>query len=169
MREPILVEAGGEQNVNQIIETIVRDGYVVAQEYLEAAKEGDVRLFVMNGQPLEVDGHHAAFRRVNESKDVRSNMHAGGEARPVKVTDEMKRLVEIVKPKLIADGMFLVGLDIVGEKIMEVNVFSPGGLGSASHIEEVDFAAAVIESLEHKVAIRAAYGPSLSNSALATL
>jgi glutathione synthase len=164
-----LVEAGGEQNVNQIIETIVRDGYVVAQEYLEAAKDGDVRLFVMNGRPLEVDGHFAAFRRVNESTDVRSNMHAGGEARAVKVTEEMIRLVEIVKPKLIADGMFLVGLDIVGEKIMEVNVFSPGGLGSASDLEEVDFATEVVRSLEHKVEIRAAYGPSLSNSALATL
>lgn len=164
-----LVESGGEQNVNQIIETIVRDGYVVAQEYLEAAGEGDVRMFVMNGAPLTVDGRVAAFRRVNASDDVRSNMHVGGEAQAVKVTDQMLRLVDMVKPKLIADGMFLVGLDIVGDKLMEVNVFSPGGLGSAGDLEEIDFASAVIESLEHKVAIREAYGPSLTNVALATL
>ncbi len=164
-----LVEQGGEQNVNQIIETIVRDGYVVVQEYLDEAENGDIRMFVMNGSALTVDGRYAAFRRVNKEKDVRSNMHVGGEAKAVKVTDEMLRLVEMVKPKLIADGMFLVGLDIVGTKLMEVNVFSPGGLGSAGKLEEVDFAAAVVEALEHKVGIREAYGPAIPNVALATL
>jgi glutathione synthase len=126
-------------------------------------------MFVMNGEPLRVGDHYAAFRRVNKTSDVRSNMHAGGEAEAVKVTDEMLRLVDTVKPKLLADGMFLVGLDIVGDKLMEVNVFSPGGLGSAGALEETDFAAAVIEALEHKVALRDAYGHTLSNAALATL
>ncbi|CAN5850940.1 glutathione synthase [soil metagenome] len=164
-----LVGGDGEANVNQIIETISRDGYVVAQEYLEAAEEGDVRMFVMNGEPLEHEGKYAAFRRVNESSDVRSNMHAGGEALAVKVTDEMLRLVSIVKPKLIKDGMFLVGLDIVGDKLMEVNVFSPGGLGSAGHYAEVNFADSVIAALEHKCEVRAAYGRTITNVALGTL
>ena len=164
-----LVDQGGKLNVNQIIETLMRDGYVVAQEYLEAAEDGDVRLFVMNGSPLEVDGRYAAFRRVNETDDVRSNMHVGGEAKPVKITPEMLQLVEMVKPKLVQDGMFLVGLDIVGGKLMEVNVFSPGGLGSAGDIEEVDFASAVVEALEHKIVLRDAYGQSMPNVALATL
>ena len=164
-----LVDRGGKLNVNQIVETLMRDGYVVAQEYLEAAEDGDVRLFVMNGAPLEVDGQHAAFRRVNENEDVRSNMSAGGEAKPVKMTEEMLKLVEMVRPKLVQDGMFLVGLDIVGDKLMEVNVFSPGGLGSAGDIEEVDFASAVIEALERKIMLRDAYGDSLPNVALATV
>ncbi len=164
-----LVDEGGEQNVNQIIETIVRDGYVVAQEYLEAAKDGDVRMFVMNGEPLRVNGEYAAFRRVNNGGDVRSNMHVGGEAKKAKITDGMLGLVEMVKPKLVKDGMFLVGLDIVGEVIMEVNVFSPGGLGSAGHLHDTDFAAAIIDALEHKVVLRDAYGASLPNVTLATL
>ena len=46
----------------------------------------------------------------------------------------------MVRPKLVADGMFLVGLDIVGDKLMEVNVFSPGGLGSCQSCTSVDFA-----------------------------
>jgi glutathione synthase len=158
-----------DQNVNQMIETLIRDGYIVAQEYLKDAKEGDVRLFVMNGEPLVVDGHYAAFRRVPPDSDVRSNMHVGGEAVAAKVTDKMLALVEMVKPKLIQDGMFLAGLDIVGNKLMEVNVFSPGGLGSAGKTTEIDFARPVIEALEHKVALRAAYGPSLPNVTLATL
>ena len=125
-----LVNSKESPNLNQIIEAIGRDGYVVTQEYLPEAKDGDVRMFVMNGRPLEVDGQIAAFRRVSTSDEVRSNMSTGGKAQKVKVTDEMLEMVEAVRPKLIADGMFLVGIDIVGDKLMEVNVFSPGGFGS---------------------------------------
>ena len=96
-------------------------------------------------------------------------MHVGGEAKAVKVTDAMLTVVEMVKPKLVADGMFLVGLDMVGGKLMEVNVFSPGGLGSAGHLNEMDFARPVIEALERKVQLRTAYGSSLPNVILATL
>jgi glutathione synthase len=157
------------ENLNQIIETITRDGFVVAQEYLPGADRGDVRLFVMNGEALQVDGKFAAIRRRNDTEDPRSNMHAGGKAKPVAVTDEMLRLVELTRPKLVADGMFLVGLDIIGPKLMEVNVFSPGGIGSASELHDVDFADAVVEAIEEKVRVRGAYGPSLGNVTLATL
>jgi glutathione synthase len=47
--------------------------------------------------------------------------------------------------------MFLVGLDILGNKLLEINVFSPGGLGTAASLEGLDFTAAVIEGLEKKV------------------
>lgn len=162
---------GGDDsvNVNQIIETITRDGYVVAQEYLEEAEDGDVRMFVMNGYPLEVDGKYAAFRRVNESGDPRSNMHAGGKAKPAKVDDTILHLVETVRPKLINDGMFLVGLDVVGHKLMEVNVFSPGGIGSVSSLHEMDFTLPIVEALERKVALHESYRRTLTNVALATL
>jgi glutathione synthase len=164
-----LIDGKKGQNLNQIIETIVRDGFVVVQEYLADGEKGDVRLFVMNGRPLEVDGKIAAFRRVNEDDDVRSNMHVGGKAVKVKVTEAMLEVVRLARPKLIKDGMFLVGLDIVGDKLMEANVFSPGGLGSAKALYEVDFAATVIEALEQKMLLRASYGPSLANVALATM
>ena len=107
-------------------------------------------MFMLDGEPLEHEGTYAAFRRVNAGADLRSNMHVGGTAEPVEVTDEMLALAKLARPKLVADGMFLVGLDIVGDKLMEVNVFSPGGLGSAQRLYDVDFADLVIESLEHK-------------------
>ena len=163
-----LVSGKESPNLNQMIEALSRDGYIVVQEYLAAGKDGDTRLFVMNGQPLERDGQYAAFRRVNESTDMRSNMHAGGEAHPAKVTDEMLHMVDLVRPKLLHDGMFLVGLDIVGNKLMEVNVFSPGGLGSSQQLYEVDFTQPVIEALERKVELRSSY-PNLDNARLATL
>jgi glutathione synthase len=156
-------------NLKQIIEAISRDGYVVAQEFLTEAGAGDVRLFVMNGRPLAGGGHYAAFRRRNKGPDLRSNMSVGGKATRAKITDEMLHLVDIVQPKLMRDGMFLVGLDIVGDKLMEVNVFSPGGLGSCEELYGVNFADVVIQDLERKVDLRQNYGAVLSNQRLATI
>lgn len=163
-----LVNTDESPNLNQIIEAIARDGYVVTQEYLEEAKNGDVRMFVMNGKPLMVNGKYAAFRRKSSGSDMRSNMSAGGKALAVKVTDEMLAMVDVVRPKLVADGMFLVGLDIVGDKLMEVNVFSPGGLGSCQSLYEENFSVAIIEDLERKLDIRR-HNPGIGNVDLATL
>lgn len=164
-----LVNSAESPNLSQIIEAIARDGYVVAQEYLPAATDGDVRMFVMNGRPLEVGGRIAAFRRRSGSDDLRSNMSAGGKAHSVAITDEMLALVDTVQPKLVADGMFLVGLDIVGDKLMEVNVFSPGGLGSCQALYGHDYAKPIIHDLERKVGIRAHYREEMTNIRLATI
>lgn len=164
-----LVNSDESPNTSQIVEAIGRDGYIVTQEYLPDAKDGDVRMFVMNGEPLTVDGQIAAFRRRSSGSDMRSNVSAGGKIVPAEVTDTMLELVDAVRPKLIADGMFLVGLDIVGDKLMEVNVFTPGGVGSAQTLYEKNFAEAIIADLERKVAIRRHYPEGIANSTLATL
>jgi glutathione synthase len=164
-----LVSSDESPNLNQMIEAISRDGYIVAQEVLPDASDGDVRLFVLNGEPLVRDGHHAAFRRVNRSADHRSNMSVGGKAQKVDVTDRMLEIVEIVRPKLVTDGMFLVGLDILGDKLMEVNVFSPGGLHTCNKLYDTDFETTLIEALEYKIGLRRHYRTALTNVALATL
>jgi glutathione synthase len=165
-----LVNPDDIANLNQMIDAISRDGYVVAQEYLPAAAEGDIRLFVMNGEPLQHKGKYAAFRRVSTSGDLRSNLHAGGKLARAQIDDTVLRVAETVRPKLIQDGMFLVGLDIVGDKLMEVNVFSPGGLGSAQKLERgTDFTQAVIHALERKVQYRAYRQGRLDNLTLATI
>jgi glutathione synthase len=156
-------------NLNQMIEAVNRDGYVIAQEYLPEAAEGDMRLFVMNGAPLKYKGKIAAFRRLRSEDDIRSNIHAGGKKSQADVDDRALRIVEIVRPKLVADGMFLVGLDIVGDKLMEINVFSPGGLGSAQSFEGVNFSAAVIMALERKVQYMGFYQRNFNNVDMATL
>lgn len=109
-----LVDSENLGNLNQMIEAVSRDGYVVAQEYLEAAAEGDTRLFMMNGQPLRYKNRYAAFRRLRSGDDIRSNIHAGGEKAKAVIDDVALNIAEIVRPKLVEDGMFLVGLDIVG-------------------------------------------------------
>lgn len=165
----VFLVKGDLSNLNQIIDAILRDSYVVAQEYLPAASVGDLRLMLMNGVPLIAGGKYAAFRRVNVGGDLRSNIHAGGEAQPAEVNDNILAIASLVGPKLIQDGMFLVGLDIAGDKLIEVNVFSPGGLYSMEQFEGVSFSDVVISSLEAKVAIRRRYPNDFTNAQIATM
>ena len=112
---------------------------------------------------------YAALRRVPAKGDLRSNIHASGTAETVEVTDDVIALAEMMRPKLVEDGMFLVGLDIVGDKILEVNVFSPGGLAHIRDLAKVDFTDTIIESIEKKVSMQQASAGMLSNRLLATL
>ncbi|NIL97592.1 MAG: glutathione synthase [Planctomycetales bacterium] len=164
-----LVRPSDIPNLNQMIDAVSRDGFVIAQEYLPAAEQGDLRLFVMNGRPLRVGRKYAAFRRVRSGGDLRSNIHAGGTKAAAEVDSKILHIAEVVRPKLVQDGMFLVGLDIVGDKLMEINVFSPGGLGSAQLFEKVNFAATVIESIERKVQYMQYYGRNFDNVDMCTL
>jgi glutathione synthase len=164
-----LVRPEDASNLNQMIEAVSRDGYVIAQEYLPDAARGDTRLFLMNGLPFRHKGKYAAFRRVRTGGDMRSNIHAGGKLAKAEITDTHLRIAEVVRPKLVQDGMFLVGLDIVGDKLMEINVFSPGGLGSARNFEKVDFARTVIHALERKVDYMTFYRRNFDNVEVATL
>lgn len=164
-----LVREDESANLNQMIEAVSRHGYVVAQEYVPAAAEGDVRLFLLNGRPLTVKGKIAAFRRVGAEGDLRSNMTAGGRAVAADVTDDQLAAAELVRPRLVRDGMFLVGLDLVGDKLLEVNVFSPGGLHSAQKTKKVDFLGAVIDAIEAKVEAHRHNPGTFVNRELATL
>lgn len=164
-----LVRKGEHGNLNQMIDAIAKTGYVIAQEYLPAAAEGDTRLFVMNGNPLRYKGKYAAFRRLRSGEDIRSNIHAGGKKAEAAIDETALRIAEIVRPKLVEDGMFLVGLDIVGDKLMEINVFSPGGLGSAQTFEGVNFAHGVLDALERKVQYMGYYRRNFNNVDMATL
>ena len=164
-----VVRPGDLPNLSEMIRAVSRDGYIVAQEFLPAALEGDTRVFLMNGVPLQLRGKYGAFRRIQASGDIRSNIHAGGKLAKAEMTDSITRIVEIVRPRLVEDGMFLVGLDIVGDKVIEINVFTPGGLGSAHKFEKVDFTGVVIDALERKVDYVRHYQRRFSNVDLATL
>ena len=163
-----MVKSAKDENLNQIIEALSKEGYIIAQTYLAEAKQGDIRLFLMNGRPLERDGKFAAVKRVPSGGDIRSNMHAKGEAEKVDVTEDHLRVAELVRPKLVRDGMFFVGLDIVGDKILEINVFSPGALMSASDTQGTAFAETIIDAIERKVEIRDSALRRFDNSELAT-
>ena len=162
-----LVNEDTGPNLNQIIEATVRDGYAIVQEYLPKAADGDLRLLTLNGKPLQVDGVYACFKRYNDSGDARSNISAGGKFQMAEPDAEALSLAEAVSPKLIKDGMYLTGLDIVGNKMMEINVDTPGGITMAEDLTGKDFSGAIIADFEHKVKMKNFYGARLTAAELA--
>ena len=164
-----VVKDGDASNLNQMIEAVIRDGYAIAQEYLPGAAEGDLRLLTLNGRPLQVEGQYACFRRYNDSGDARSNISAGGKIELAQPDADALRMAEAVAPKLIRDGMYFAGLDIVGDKLMEVNVDTPGGINMAEELTGVDFSSHIIADMARKVRLREQYGRILSNAELAVL
>ena len=149
-----IINEENRENLSQIVEAVIRDGYAIVQEYLPAAKQGDLRMITLNGKPLEVDGTYACLHRFSQSEDHRSNISAGGGVEMVSPGPEALAIAEIVGPKLIDDGMYLTGLDIAGDKMMEVNVDTPGGINYMEDLSGVDFSGAVLNDLERKVRLR---------------
>lgn len=155
-RNVFLATNDNRANLDRILGVLSRDGFAVAQEYLPAAEEGDTRLFLLDGEPIVQDGKYAVVRRARSTDDIRSNVHAGGEPRRAQMTDALHRIAECVAPKLRADGMFFVGLDVAGDKLLEINVFSPGGLHALRELEGVDFTRSVAHAIEGRMADRRA-------------
>jgi glutathione synthase len=168
-RNVFLLRPEDMPNANQMIESVSRDGYVIAQEYLPDAVKGDTRLFLLNGEPLFYKGKYAALQRVRSDGDMRSNMTAGATAESAVINDDILQLVETIRPQLRHDGMFFVGLDIVGNKLMEINVFSPGGIESAEDFSGVKFSQLIINDIERKLDHRRSTDRHISNKELAVL
>lgn len=168
-RSVFMVNKDNSKNLNQMIEAIGKGGYIVAQEFIPESEEGDTRVFLANGKLLQHKGKIAAVKRKTASNDIRSNLHAGGKAQPATVNSQIMEIAEIVRPILIRDGMFFVGLDIIGTKLIEVNVFSPGGLLSAGKFSKYDYSEDLIQMLEHKIYLKKLYDGKISNCELATL
>ncbi len=87
---------------------------------------------------------------------------------PDGLTPEIEHIINITAPKLIRDGLFLVGLDVVDDKLIEINVLSPGGLEAFPELDLPDFSRTLIEAIERKVRYREIY-PTTPNEVLATM
>jgi glutathione synthase len=144
----MLERTGSRANTKQIIDVVLRQGYAMVQEFVAGAERGDVRVTVVAGEILEVDGRAAAVARVPDPQDFRSNLHAGGRAEAVEVTASIREAVARIAPHLQREGLVHVGVDFVGDRILELNVFSPGGLHPSERLYGRDFSSAVIEAFE---------------------
>ncbi len=158
-----------EKNLNQIIETLSGEGYIIAQEFLPGVKDGDVRVLLMNGKVMEKDGKIGVIRRISSEGEFRSNISQGATTEISPLTDDMKKIVEVVAPKLIRDGLFFVGLDIVKDKLIEINVLSPGGMDRFPDVGLSDFSDVVVKAIERKLEYKKHYGNKISNRELATM
>ncbi|MCA9606425.1 MAG: hypothetical protein KC619_12555 [Myxococcales bacterium] len=143
---------GGSPNLSALIEVLTDEGYVIAQDYLRRAVEGDRRVIVVDGKPLEVDGVPCAVRRVPHTGEFRSNVHLGGTPMKAEASPAVIRAAGAIAEILSTHGIWMAGIDLVGTKAVEINVRSPGGIIDAAGFEGVDFIGAIIDSLERHVA-----------------
>jgi len=119
---------------------------IMVQEYLYGVQRGgDVRILLLNGEIL------GAMRRQPRDGDFRTNIHAGARAYKHDLTPPEKRICETIKERLIQDGLYFVGVDIIGDKLVEINCLSPGGIPRINRLNNVRLEAKVIDFIEQKV------------------
>jgi glutathione synthase len=120
----VVVLSAGDRNVRSMVDIMTLEGKRLAmvQEYQPAIRQGDKRVLLLDGEPL------GAILRVPREDDVRANIHAGGQVVACDLTPREQKLVSSVAPKLREYGLWFVGLDLIGEKLIEVNVTSPTGI-----------------------------------------
>lgn len=143
-----LVPKGDDGRLAHVASELLADGPVVAQGYIPEAPEGDTRVLMLEGAPIRVDGQVAAVRRVPAAGEFRSNVHLGGKAAQAVWDERLQRVADVVGPVLADRGIFLAGLDVVGSRVVEVNVFAPGGFLNAAQFNGVDFLQPVLDALE---------------------
>ena len=154
-RNVFMIEDAGETNLSQITEAVLQDGYAIVQEFVDGGEDGDARIFLLEGRILERDGKQAAFRRVPTGNDPRANISTGGRSVPLEIGDAERGIIEAMSEKLVADGMFFVGIDVIGDKVVEINAESPGGMQSVERLYDIDVGPTVIDALERRTFRRA--------------
>jgi glutathione synthase len=132
-------------------EAVLQDGYAIVQEFVDGGEDGDARIFLLEGQILERDGKPAAFRRVPTGNDPRANISKGGRSAPLEIGAVERGIVEAMSEKLVADGMYFVGIDVIGDKVVEINAESPGGMQSVERLYDIDVCPTIIEALERRI------------------
>ena len=116
----------------------------IAQEYLPSVRAGDKRIILIDGEPV------GAINRVPAETDARSNMHAGGRAEHSELTPREQEICARIGPSLKQRGFILVGIDIIGDLMTEINVTSPTGLREIKNFGGPDVAALFWDAVESK-------------------
>ncbi|CAM3585616.1 glutathione synthase [Parendozoicomonas haliclonae] len=150
----IVVEKSARANLRSLLDFYIggQEGtggnYVILQDYVEGAELGDVRILMLNGEPI------GAMRRVPAKGDVRSNVHAGGTVVKHMLSKEEKELCRQIGPKLVRDGLYFAGIDVIGGKLIEVNVMSPGGITRINRLNRVKLQKPVVDFIEGVIRAR---------------
>lgn len=128
--EGILFLEPGDRNFNSLVEISTQQGTVpiMAQTYLPDAKLGDKRIILLDGEPI------GTVNRVPTGEDFRGNMAVGGRAEAAPLTDRDRQICAQVAPALKRDGLYFVGIDVIGGYLTEVNVTSPTGIREADRL-----------------------------------
>ncbi|MBI2898224.1 MAG: glutathione synthase [Deltaproteobacteria bacterium] len=137
-----------DRNLNALLEASTDEGRRLAmlQEYLPEVREGDRRILLLDGEPL------GAILRVPLAGETRSNIHVGGRVERHALTARDLEICRTVAPRLRADGLYFVGLDVIGSRLTEVNVTSPTGIQELDRLDGHDATGRTVSWLEQRVA-----------------
>ena len=137
----------GDKNANVTLETVSQfwTKEVILQKYIPAAQNGDKRILLLNGEPL------GAVLRVHAKDDHRNNFFAGGKPAKTTITPNDRKIVNILKPHLKKLGLYFVGIDIIGNYLIEVNVTSPTCLREMNYLYGKNLENQVISFIERLV------------------
>lgn len=143
--EGILFVNAGDRNLNSLVEISTRQGQepIMLQNYLPEAKYGDKRIILLNGEPI------GAVNRVPTGKEFRGNMAVGGRVEKAEITSRDLEICQAVKSRLQADGLYFVGLDVIGGYLTEINVTSPTGIREIDRLNNTSLGQQVIQWLEN--------------------
>jgi glutathione synthase len=139
-----LLEA--DRNLSSLLEMfgqMFREAYIV-QRYLKEVRAGDKRIMLIDGEPV------GAINRVPAEHDSRSNMHVGGRAEPIGMTEREREICARIGPSLKERGFLLVGIDVIGDYLTEINVTSPTGIREVKRFGGLDIAALFWDAVEEK-------------------
>ena len=142
--EGILFLEAGDRNFNSLVEISTKWGRepVMVQTYLPAAKEGDKRIILLNGEPI------GAVNRIPTGSEFRGNMAVGGRVAETEITTQDRKICESVASKLQQDGLYFVGIDVIGGYLTEVNVTSPTGIREIDRLSNTRLGEEVIQWVE---------------------
>ena len=132
-------------NLGAIIETLNQGGAtsVMVQKYLPQISEGDKRVLVIGGKPVPF-----ALARIPQGGEVRGNLAAGGKGVAMPLTEREREIAEVLGPILVQRGLLLVGLDVIGGHLTEINVTSPTCFQEITDQQGCDVAALFVDALE---------------------
>ena len=120
---------------------------IVIQEFIATTEPGDKRVVVSGGKLLQHNGHFAGIHRIPADGDFRANLHAGGTAQPLSLSGAQREAALTAASLLFENGITLAGIDLMGTKVIEFNVFSTGGLFDANRFASFDFAESICQEL----------------------
>lgn len=118
---------------------------IIAQAFLPDVKFGDRRVIIIDGEAV------GAINRVPLEGETRSNMHVGGVAKPVELNEHDIRISEAIGPELRRRGQVLVGIDVIGDRLTEVNVTSPTGVQELKRFSGVDASALFWDAVDRRL------------------
>jgi glutathione synthase len=135
-------------NLGVIIETLTGLGtrYAMFQEYLPAIKDGDKRILIVDGQVIPY-----ALARLPAKNETRGNLAAGGTGRPQALSDSDHAIANKVAKNLSQQGLLFVGLDVIGDKITEINITSPTCVKEIEEAYDINICAILFDAIEKRI------------------